>query len=177
MPSRRRRSVGIHGVLRLARVRRGGRGLAQDERIKDSCARDDNFQGCGEVLVYNARVLLRSALIVLLSLAAGAQQNPPPAAPPGQPPVRVNVVNVCTPSPEEQKDIAAALGRIPANPHFAADFEVARGRTSTPGSSASNWVRVRREFPGDAVFATVQYSFVMDDQGMLETLVFRVREP
>lgn len=122
-------------------------------------------------------MLLRSTLLVLLSLAAPAQQTPPPAAPPGQPPVRVNVINVCTPSPEEQKDVAAALGRISATPRFAADFEVARGRTSTPGSPASNWVRVRREFPGDAVFATVQYSFVMDEQGMLETLVFRAREP
>src|ERR1700746_4197314 len=47
-----------------------------------------------------------------------------------QPPVKVNVLNVCAPSAEEQKEISAALARVPKQPLFSQDFEVARGRSS-----------------------------------------------
>jgi hypothetical protein len=109
-----------------------------------------------------------------------------------QPPqVKVNVLNVCAPSAEDQKELAAALAKVPSNPVFGADYEVARGHstldagTSIPGmqplpagaASAANWVRVRREFPASAPFSNVQYSFSADAANMVETLVLRVRDP
>src|SRR6202163_2670207 len=110
-----------------------------------------------------------------------------------QPQVKVNVLNVCSPSAGEQQEIAAALGRVPKQPLFGVDFEVDRGRSSLevgpgflqPGSGAqmssdpgeSNWVRIRREFSVQALFSTAQYSFSTDPKNMVETLVFRVRDP
>jgi hypothetical protein len=94
---------------------------------------------------------------------------------------------------EEQHEIASALARIPKEPLFAADFEIDRGRSSLdvgpgflqPGSGSqmssdpgvSNWVRIRREFSVQALFSTAQYSFSTDPKNMVETLVFRVRDP
>lgn len=110
-----------------------------------------------------------------------------------QPPVKVNVLNVCTPSQEEQKEISSALTRVPKQPLFSSDFEVARGRSSlseNPGflqagqsaqmsdePSVANWVRLRREFSLQALFSTVQYSFSDDGKNMIETLVLHVRDP
>lgn len=108
-----------------------------------------------------------------------------------QPQVKVNVLNVCTPSAEEQKELNTSLAKVPATLKFGSDFEVARGRTTLdenaaiPGmpalpagtSSTASWVRLRREFPDSAPFANVQYSFSVDSKTMIETLVLRVREP
>lgn len=108
-----------------------------------------------------------------------------------QPPVKVNVLNVCAPSPEDQKELSSALAKIPPKPAFSKDFEVARGRTTlnqgaqVPGlesmpagaGSTANWVRVRREFPDSAQFTNAQYSFSADTSNMVETLVFHVRDP
>ena len=121
-----------------------------------------------------------------LGLLANAQQA-------SQPQVKVNVLNVCAPSPEERQEIASALARIPKQPLFGADFEIDRGRSSLevgpgflqPGSGSqmssdpgvANWVRIRREFSVQALFSTVQYSFSSDPKNMVETLVFRVRDP
>jgi hypothetical protein len=135
--------------------------------------------------------VLRTILVVLicpvLGLLATSQQQP------SQPQVKVNMLNVCSPSPEEQKEIASALARIPKQPLFGADFEIDRGRSSLdvgpgflqPGSGSqmssdpgvANWVRIRREFSVQALFSTVQYSFSTDPKNMVETLVFRVRDP
>ena len=103
------------------------------------------------------------------------------------------MLNVCSPSPAEQQEIASALARVPKQPLFAADFEIDRGRSSLdvgpgflqPGSGSqmssdpgvANWVRIRREFSVQALFSTVQYSFSSDPKNMVETLVFRVRDP
>lgn len=121
-----------------------------------------------------------------LGSLAVAQQPAPPQ-------VKVNVLNVCSPSPAEQQEIASALARVPKQPLFGLDFEIDRGRTSLevgpgflqPGSAAqmssdpgsANWVRIRREFSVQALFSTVQYSFSSDPKNMVETLVFRVRDP
>jgi len=135
--------------------------------------------------------VLPNILVVLVYLVLGslvaAQQPPLP------PQVKVNMLNVCSPSPEEQKEIASALARVPKQPLFGADFEIDRGRSSLdvgpgflqPGSGSqmssdpgvSNWVRIRREFSVQALFSTVQYSFSSDPKNMVETLVFRVRDP
>jgi hypothetical protein len=132
-----------------------------------------------------------AVLIALgISSTAVAQQ---PATQPGQPPVKVNVINVCTPSPEEQQELAMALSKIPKQPLFTQDFEVDRGRSIldqkptflqqgdaaqvTSGSATATWVRIRREFSVQAMFSTVQYSFSQDSKNMDETVVFRVRDP
>lgn len=108
-----------------------------------------------------------------------------------QPPVKVNVLNVCTPSADEQKELSAALAKVPAKLAFGTDYEVARGRSTLdqsaaiPGmqplpagaASTADWVRVRREFPESAPFTNAQYSFSVDSRNMVETLVLRVREP
>lgn len=125
-------------------------------------------------------------MYVGLASLATAQQ-------PSQPQVKVNVLNVCSPSAGEQQEIASALARVPKQPLFALDFEVDRGRSSLevgpgflqPGSGGqmssdpgtANWVRIRREFSVQALFSTVQYSFSIDPKNMVETLVFRVRDP
>jgi len=134
--------------------------------------------------------VLRKNAAILFCLALGglawAQQ-------PAQPPVKVNVINVCAPSPEEQKEIASALARVPKQPLFSPDFEIDRGRSTlseSPGflqagesaqmssqNSTATYVRIRREFSVQALFSTVQYSFSLDPKNMVETMVFRVRDP
>ena len=108
-----------------------------------------------------------------------------------QPPVKVNVLNVCAPSADEQKELSSALAKVPGKPAFSKDYEVARGHSTLdpsvpipgmqplpPGAiSAADWVRVRREFPGATLFSNVQYSFSVDATNMVETLVLRVRDP
>jgi hypothetical protein len=110
-----------------------------------------------------------------------------------QPQVKVNMLNVCTPSADEQKEIANALARIPKQPLFASDFEVSRGRSTLSDMpsfvpvdqrahisgepSVASYVRIRREFSVQALFASVQYSFSNDGNLMVETLVLHVRDP
>jgi hypothetical protein len=108
-----------------------------------------------------------------------------------QPPVKVNVLNVCAPAADEQKELSAALAKVPGKPAFSKDYEVSRGHSTLdpstpipgmealpPGAvSAADWVRVRREFPDATLFSNVQYSFSVDAKNMVETLVLRVRDP
>lgn len=119
---------------------------------------------------------------LIIAAAASAQQ---------QPQVKVNVLNVCAPSADEQKQLSAALASVPAKPAFAKDYEVSRGHstldpnTPIPGMESlpagavatADWVRVRRELPAAALFSNVQYSFSVDSKNMVETLVLRVRDP
>ena len=110
-----------------------------------------------------------------------------------QPEVKVNILHVCSPTPEEQKEISSALSRVPKQPRFDQDFEVARGRSSLSADagflqagqsaqlsgepSVANWVRLRRDFIAQAAFSTVQYSFSDDGKNMIETLALHVRDP
>jgi hypothetical protein len=134
--------------------------------------------------------VFQNILAVLIGIglvtSAGAQQ-------PSQPKVKVNMLNVCSPSPAEQEEIASALAGIPKQPLFSPDFEVDRGRSTlderpdflkvgasaqiSSDSGTADWVRIRREFSVQALFSTVQYSFSQDPKNMVETLVFRVRDP
>jgi len=135
--------------------------------------------------------LIPIAAGLLLAVPAVSQQAA--ETPSTQPQVKVNMLNVCTPSAEEQKEIAAALARVPKQPLFSDDFEISHGRSTLseppnflqPGSgtkvsdepSVASYVRIRREFSVQALFSSVQYSFSNDGQNMIETLVLHVREP
>jgi len=129
--------------------------------------------------------------ILIATVAMAVAESLSAQTPPQQPPVKVNVLNVCAPSAEEQKELSAALAQVPGKPAFSKDYEVDRGHstldpnTPIPGMqplptgavSAADWVRVRREFPDGTLFSNVQYSFSVDAENMVETLVLRVREP
>lgn len=134
-------------------------------------------------------LLLAGVFAGMCGLCASAQQ-------PGstqEPQVKVNMLNVCTPSAEEQKEIASALAKVPKQPLFDADFEVSRGRSTLSEMpamlqagqaghvagepSVASYVRIRREFSVQAMFSSVQYSFSNDGINMIETLVLRVRDP
>jgi hypothetical protein len=137
--------------------------------------------------VFPHRILITTAVLAL-ALFASAQQ---PAANSQQPQVKVNLLNVCAPSADEQKELSSALSKIPAKPVFGTDYEVSRGRSTLdpntpipgmgslpPGAVATaDWVRIRREFPSAALFSNVQYAFSVDSKDMVETLVLRVRDP
>ena len=128
---------------------------------------------------------------LLCTLSGSAQQSP--EAQSAQPQVKVNVLNVCTPSAQEQKEIAAALARIPKQPPFTSDFEISHGVSTLtdapnflqPGQSTqisdepsvARYVRIRREFPAQALFSSVQYSFSNDGHNIVETLVLHLRDP
>ena len=128
-----------------------------------------------------------------VAFAACLMAQEPSSAASQQPQVKVNMLNVCTPSAEEQKEITAALARIPKQPLFDADFEVSRGRSTLSEMpamleagqaghvagepSVASYVRIRREFSVQAMFSSVQYSFSNDGVNMIETLVLRVRDP
>ena len=121
-------------------------------------------------------------------LCAGQEENKPL-----QPQVKVHMLNVCSPTPDEQQEISSALASIPRRPAFSPDFEVDRGRSvldqnanllaaagapEMPAEAASaDFVRIRRDFSKQSVFLSVQYSFSRDSKQMVETLAFRVRDP
>jgi hypothetical protein len=134
------------------------------------------------------------ALIAIMGAACICRAQEP--NPPKAPQVKVNMLNVCSPSQPEQQEISSALARIPKHPSFSLDFEVDRGRSmldpnasplaamgnaiATPTVSSqqasAEFVRIRRDFPNGQTFSTVQYSFSRDKEQMVETLVFRLRE-
>ena len=136
--------------------------------------------------MFSHKILILTIAVLMVAVAA-AQQPPVNAQ---EPKVKVNVLNVCAPSADEQKELSSALAKVPGKPAFATDFEVSRGRSTLdpntpipgmqplpPGTvSSADWVRIRREFPEAAVFSNVQYSFSVDSKNMTETLVLRVRE-
>ena len=149
-----------------------------------------SFCCCYNAAVFRDRVLI-AILLLMLSLNGLAQE-----AKSGQqkPEVKVHMLNVCSPSAEEQQEIAAALAHVPKKPAFSEDFEVDHGRSvldqsanplsavnpaaaSPAEKNIADFVRVRRDITGSATYSTVQYSFSRDTKQMVETLVFRVRDP
>lgn len=139
-----------------------------------------------------------TTLVLSCGVALGQAQAPAqettqtPPAQSGQPQVKVNYLNVCSPSQAEEKEIQSALNRIPKEPKFARDFEISRGRSTLSeqanvlqampapseeaGTPVSDWVRIRHEFGALSAFANAQYSFTTDEKGAIENLVFRLRE-
>ena len=136
--------------------------------------------------------MFRKILVIATGLAGALVCSAQEASPPVKPQVKVHMLNVCAPSPEEQQEIASALSHVPAKPSFSPDFEVDRGRSlldpganpliaanNAPmpsGTASADFVRIRHDFTGQSVYSTVQYSFSRDSKQMVETLVFRVRE-
>ena len=122
---------------------------------------------------------VRSNLLLLTffcSCFAWGQNAPSETKNEQNPPVKVNVLNVCTPSADEQQELKAALARLPKSPAFDADYEISRGVSTIEGGARSKYVRLRREVKGESPLATVQYSLSVDSENTIETLVFRGRD-
>src|SRR3954463_8989847 len=135
------------------------------------------------------------ALLLILSASLLRAQGTPQEEKPATPQVKINYINVCSPSEDERKEMVSALARVPLKAPFSTDFEVSRGHTTeTPESLAfaraalpnavqdsadanaeSSWVRIRRDFVGTP-FATAQYSISFDSKSVTETFVFRMRD-
>lgn len=148
------------------------------------------------MLAVSQRFLAPIIIFAAVCAAHGQETNSPE-----KPKVKVNVLNVCTPSQPEQQEISSALSRIPQRPAFSPDFEVDRGRsvldanvnplaaagfstsegtaqaTNSSEPTSAEFVRVRHDFANGSTFSNVQYSFSRDSEEMVETLVFRVRDP
>jgi len=114
--------------------------------------------------------------LILLILAPGLHAQDPKTDAQG-PPVKVNYLNVCTPSEAETEEIKAALERITRKAAFAADFEVTRGRSSMQDADPARYIRLRRELASDPLFSNVQYSLSTDAKNTVETLVIKVKDP
>src|SRR5437879_6006196 len=82
-----------------------------------------SFCCCYNAAVFRERLLI--GILAILPAASRAQEIKPQQ----KPEVKVHVLNVCSPSAEEQKEIAAALAHVPKKPTFSEDFEVDRGRS------------------------------------------------
>jgi len=123
--------------------------------------------------------VLKSALILTFLLAgiASGQQAQTPAEPQATPPVKVNVLNVCTPSAEDQAQIRNAFAKVAARPGFGRDFEISRGRTTLENATDSKFVRLRRDLAPESPLMTAQYSISADPSNTIETLVLRMRDP
>jgi hypothetical protein len=115
--------------------------------------------------------------VFFLSVLVSAQEAPKPPAAQVTPPVKVNVLNVCTPSAEEQTQIKSAFSKVSAKHGFARDFEISRGRTTLQNAPESKFVRLRRDFPPEAPLMTAQYSMSTDPVTTIEILVLRMRDP
>jgi hypothetical protein len=125
--------------------------------------------------------LLSTIFVTILVTAAALAQDAPKTEPAKQeekkPEVRINMLNVCTPSEAEQQEIKAALDRIPKRAAFTPDFEVSRGRATMEETSASRYLRLRRELDAKTGFNTAQYSISTDADKMTEKLVMKVANP
>jgi hypothetical protein len=112
------------------------------------------------------------AFVFLVSVGSAAQQEPSQ-----KPQVRLNYLNVCGPSADEQAVLNSALAKVAVKPVFADDFEMSRGRTTVKEMGSSRFVRLRREYPSESPLLTVQYSMSFDNQSIVELLVLRMRDP
>ena len=108
-----------------------------------------------------------------ITIRAQAQQQPKQ----GDMKVHINYLNVCSPSDADKQQMVSALESIPAAPRFGPEFEIARGRSAAPDAPIASWVRVRHEFPPEAPLTNAQYSISLDANDIVETVVFRWREP
>jgi hypothetical protein len=121
-------------------------------------------------------VLVIVILVLLLGLAVAQEQEKKPDSQ-KQPPIKVNVLNVCTPGTDEQAVLKSALAKAKGKPAFAGDFEIARGMATLKDAPPSKYVRLRRDMAPQSLWLTAQYSISRDDKNTVETLVLRMRDP
>lgn len=121
--------------------------------------------------------MFKFSAITTVFLAACAFGQQEPKQPPPGPQVKLNVLNVCTPSAEEQAEIRNAFTRVQVKPVFIRDFEVSRGRATMKDSPEAKFVRYRRDLAPESVLLAAQYSMSTDDASTVETLVLRMRDP
>lgn len=91
--------------------------------------------------------------------------------------MRVNYLNVCLPGEDDQKELRAALGRIPVKAVFTADFEISRGSVSLENAATSRYLRLRRDMAAKSGFNVAQYSLSTDPERTVETLVLKLDNP
>lgn len=119
--------------------------------------------------------MFKPAIILIFGVSlASAQQRPAHSG--DKPQVRVNYLNVCAPSAEEQAVLKGALARGQIKPLFARDFEISRGQASLKDAPDSKFVRLRRDFAGESPLLTAQYSISIDKDSTIETMVLRARD-
>lgn len=123
--------------------------------------------------------MLKSGAIVTLLLLGlvAAQQEKKPEPNSGQPQVKLNYLNVCTPSAEDQAEIKAAFAKVSPKPAFSRDYEISRGRATLENEPEARFVRLRRDFAAGSPLLTAQYSLSVDSRDTVETLVLRMRDP
>src|SRR5580765_1046992 len=107
------------------------------------------------------RPILIAVLLIVSPAALTIAQERPAAVAPTQPqeqvpPIKVNVLNVCSPSDDEKEEILATLVHVPQQPRFIPDFEVSHGLLYLQDAQSARYVRLRREFPPESKLSTVQ---------------------
>lgn len=91
--------------------------------------------------------------------------------------MKVNYLNVCAPTADEQAILKSGLAAIQAKPSFSPDFEISRGRTSMKDAPDAKYVRLRRDFAADSPLVTAQYSISADNTNTVEIMVLHARDP
>ncbi len=122
-------------------------------------------------------MVLSLRLFTLIAMAIGSCAAQDATSAESKPQVHYSYLNVCTPGEPEKQAITSALGRIPRQPKYSADFELTRGHTSLQNAPSARYVRLRRELAADQFFSNVQYSISTDADKTTETLVFKVKDP
>jgi hypothetical protein len=120
----------------------------------------------------------------------GQESALPASKPSDKPQVRVNYLNVCSPTAADQQELESVLSRISPQPVFAVDMEISRGRSTLNPSdlvvntgqptqqtnAVSKWVRIRRDFPDSSPLTSAQYSFSVTEKNVSETFVAHFRD-
>src|SRR5205085_3307715 len=96
--------------------------------------------------------LVRLLPIILAAscIAAGQNSQEPEKKSEQNPPVKVNLLNVCTPNAEEQQQLKSTLAHLPKSPSFVTDYEISRGVSTVQEGNTAKYVRLRREFKSDS---------------------------
>jgi len=132
-----------------------------------------------------------SALLLGMLSAAPGQPKPETSGPDGpsiEPKIQLSFVSSCRPTPAEVEQMRRVLKLVEGRPRFSTDFEISRGVTTLTAAEAraaglegkstprpSPWVRIRREFPANAVLSDAQYSLSVEDGSASEVLALRLR--
>lgn len=130
-----------------------------------------------ENFCFTIRVVRLVFLVLFASSVALAQGSPESLRKSDQnPPVKVNILNVCAPNAGDQQELKGALARLPKSGVFGIDYEISRGVSTVEEGKSAKYIRFRRDFKNDSPLTTVQYSLSSDPENTIETLVFQGRE-